>query len=103
MYQVSAFGNGLVVMDDFNDQEIMVVGSNSRNFLTAYYVDGLESVSYLSDSAEIVAEDNNGNKISVSGKILEGPLAGTQLQEVESILGYYFSLAAFYPDIEIHQ
>ncbi len=103
VYPIDEFNTGRVVTDDFDNGEILVLGSNTRNFLTAYHNDGLENVSYLSGSDEIVAEDSNGNKISISGEVVEGPMAGKQLIAVESILGYYFALAAFYPEIEIFQ
>lgn len=103
VYPIESFGEGLVVTEDFPDGEILVIGSNSRNFITAYYNAGLENLSYLNGEGAIVAEDSNGNKVSVAGLVVEGPLAGTQLEAVESILGYYFSLAAFYPDMEIFE
>ena len=103
VYPIESFGEGLVVAEDFPDGEVLVIGSNSRNFITAYYNNGLENLSYINGGGPIVAEDSNGNKVSVAGEILEGPLAGTQLEAVESILGYYFSLAAFYPNIEIFE
>jgi len=101
LYPLGEFGDGRIVMDNFDTNEILVFGSQTRNFLTVFYNEGLENVTYVSGTDEVVAEDSNGNKISISGKIVEGPLAGKQLLEVESILGYYFALAAFYPDIEI--
>jgi len=103
VYPISSFGDGQVVVEEFPDGEIIVLGSNTQNFLVAYRNEGLENLSYVNGPGAIVAEDTNGNKLSISGEIVEGPLAGTQLIAEESILGYYFSLAAFYPDIEIFQ
>ncbi len=103
VYPVEAFGDGMVVTEDYPDGEVLIFGSNTRNFMTAFYNDGLENVTYTEGAGPVVAEDSNGNKISVSGLIVEGPLAGTQLEAAESILGYYFSLAAFYPNIEIFE
>ncbi len=103
VYPIASFGDGQVIIDNFPNKEIIVIGSNTENFLIAYRNEGLENLNYVSGQGVVVAEDDNGNKISISGEIVEGPLAGTQLEPVESILGYYFSLAAFYPDIEIFQ
>jgi len=80
---------------------VLAVLTDSKNKVYPYQNAGLENVTYLEGSGPIVAEDSNGNKISISGEVVEGPLAGTQLEAVESILGYYFSLAAFYPGVEI--
>ena len=101
VYPIEEFGDGLAVMEGFGADEVIVLGSDSRNFLVAYKNSGLENVTFFDGPGPIVAEDSNGNKISISGEVVEGPLAGTQLAAVESILGYYFSLAAFYPDMEI--
>ncbi len=103
VYPVESFGEGLVVIEEFPDGELVVMGSDTRNFITAYYNAGLENITYVNGPGAIVAEDSNGNKIAISGLVVEGPLAGTQLEAAESILGYYFSLAAFYPDIEIFE
>lgn len=103
VYPIASFGQGLVVMEDFPNEEVVIIGSNTRNFIQAYYNDGLENITYVEESGPIVAQDSNGNKISISGLVVEGPLAGTQLEAAESILGYYFSLAAFYPNIEIFE
>jgi len=103
VYPIASFDDGRVIMEDFPNGEIIIIGSNTQNFLIAYQNQGLENLSFVNGPGEIIAEDSNGNKISISGEIVEGPLAGTQLGAVESILGYYFSLAAFYPNIEIFQ
>jgi len=103
IYPVARFAEGRVVIEDFPDGEIIIMGSNTKNFLVAYRNNGLENLGFVNGPGAIIAEDSNGNKVTIAGEIVEGPLAGRQLEAVESILGYYFSLAAFYPDIEIFE
>ena len=50
-----------------------------------------------------VGSDLDGNVVDIEGRVIEGPLVGTQLEQVSSFMGYWFSLAAFYPDIQIYE
>ncbi len=102
VYSIEAFSEDNVISDVVGDTEILVFGSKERNFVLAYENIGLQNVR-ISEANLAIAEDDNGNIININGEIISGPLAGTQLRQTKSILGYYFSLAAFYPDILIYE
>jgi len=103
VYSIEHFDQDKVIVDLLDSSELLIFGSKESNFILAYENIGLQNVQMTSGSSEFLAEDSDGNKISLSGAIVEGPLQGTQLVQAKSILGYYFSLAAFYPDIAIYQ
>jgi hypothetical protein len=46
-------------------------------------------------------DDDEGNTWDVFGKAIAGPREGQKLFPVPQMMGYWFSFAAFYPDIEI--
>lgn len=47
--------------------------------------------------------DNEGNSWDVFGKALSGPRIGSRLNPTTSFIGYWFSWAAFFPEIEIYK
>jgi hypothetical protein len=102
VYSIESFEEDEVITDLVGETEVLVFGSKESNFVLAYENIGLQNVR-ISDVNLAIAEDDNGNIINMDGTIIAGPLAGTQLVQAKSILGYYFSLAAFYPEISIYE
>ena len=80
-----------------------MAGSKSQNFMVAYDASGLTGFTPVVDALPVIAEDNSGNQITLTGDIVSGPRQGQKLEPVEAIIGYYFAMAAFYPEIEIYQ
>lgn len=101
-FSIELFETNRVISISSIDENIIVIGSKTENFITAFHSDDLEDVVFNA-GPNFIAEDANGNKINLSGKIVEGPLEGTQLVQTKSILGYFFAIGAFYPDIEIFE
>lgn len=94
-----------VVQDQFMGTNLVVLGSQELNFLTAYNAtlpDGTQgNFEAVQDALPVVMQDQNGNRYNLFGEIVEGPLAGEQLTEELNYIGYWFSFAAFNPDIEL--
>lgn len=63
----------------------------------------MANLEFVADQLPVVAEDQNGNKVTLSGAIESGTLAGAQLEGLDAFIGYYFSFGAFYEDIEIYE
>lgn len=108
-YRFQDFSDNDVVVfnDELNGKSIVVVGSNSRNFLVAYnrtIEDGvILSFSPVEKSGHIIMKDQMGNKWTIFGEAVEGPYNGKTLSPLNSYLGMWFAWAAFHPDIEIFQ
>lgn len=47
--------------------------------------------------------ENDEISLDVTGKAVSGPRAGEQLETMTQFMGYWFSWAAFYPDILIYE
>jgi len=45
--------------------------------------------------------DNEGSTWDVFGRAVSGPREGEHLQTITFMMGYWFSFAAFYPEIEL--
>ena len=101
VYSIELFQEDRVISDTYLGEDILVFGSKNENYITAYYNQNLVNP-VPSDEDGIMAIDDNGNKISILGEIVEGPLNGTQLTQVNSMIAYFFSIGAFYPDVEIY-
>lgn len=108
-YQFDSFAKETinVVQNRFQGTDLVVMGSQQKNFLTAYksiLSDGTAlTFTALQDQFPAVMEDNEGNQWDVFGKAVSGPRTGQQLPEVLNYIGYWFSWAAFNENIEVYE
>ena len=93
-----------LVNDNFVGTELVVVGSEEKNFMVAFEreLDGnLLEFNVLQNELPAIIEDQDGNKYDVFGKRIEGVDLGTTLNTPTNYIGYWFSWGAFYPGTEI--
>ena len=102
-YSIELFEENRIIQDQIDGVDILVIGSNSDNYVVAFENQNLSNISHSSDQLPVIAEDDLGNKITLSGEIVEGPLAGSRLKPVDSFMGFFFSFGAFYEGIEIFE
>ncbi len=101
-YRFSAFKKGGDVINDFFAGRLLIVrGDEDKNILIPYLhnLDGPRSFSYRDN--EMV--DTEGNTYNLFGEIIDGPDLGLRLSAPYSMIGYWFSVAAFYPDVDIYE
>ena len=103
VYSINLFEEDRVIEDVIDGKDIIVIGSKSQNFIVALEKEELNGFSFVKDQLPIIAEDDSGNKITMTGEISEGPLAGTKLTPVKSYMGFFFSFGAFHEDVEIYE
>ena len=108
VYPLSLFGDAVVVIEDsFKDKPYVIVGNQGDNFAVSFLRapgDG-PSLSYspVQDQYPVVMTDGEGNMWDVFGMAVSGPRKGTQLTHARSFIGYWFSFAAFYPQVTIYE
>jgi len=110
IYQFGSFpsdGVGLVE-DNFNGENLMIVGSDNKNIIVAFYtrtIDGdpVTGLSPISKDSEVILLDEEGNRWNIFGESLEGPKLGKRLSQPVSYIGFFFAWGAFYPGVEIFQ
>jgi len=110
-YRFSSFDSGsdpTVLMDNFFEYSLVIVGSKTENYLMAFYrilEDGteliFESIIGSINPTEVMT-DNEGNVWNILGKAVSGPRQGEMLRGAESYIGYFFAWGAFYPGLEIY-
>ncbi len=104
VYSIELFTENKVITDQINDEEIIVIGSKADNFVVAYKNIEGSNWSYVENQLPIIATDQLGNTIDLSGKITDGPNANNQLQPVSTqFMGYFFAFGTFYIDIDIYE
>ncbi|MEM9823257.1 MAG: DUF3179 domain-containing protein [Bacteroidota bacterium] len=104
VYSINRFDTPQIISDQLGGDDLMIIGSRTLNFIVAFHKHAdLGTLSFKNDSLPIVASDDLGNEIDITGKVISGPLAGTQLNQPNAFIGYWFTFGAFYPGIDIYQ
>lgn len=107
-FPINSFADEVtVIQTDFAGLQLVVVGSNKKNFAAAYIKileDGtVLDFTALQNELPVVMVDSGGSKWDVFGYAVEGPLQGTQLKSTKSFIAYWFAWAAFYQNTVINQ
>lgn len=106
-YRFSAVNHSPIEVrpDIFAGVPLVIVGSDSKNFLVAYQSkleDGTElNFTAVQNELPVVMKDQEGNKWDVFGEAVSGPRQGTRLVKMKQSIGFWFALAAFYPNPEV--
>ncbi len=106
VYRFSKFGNGMAIKQKVSSRNYLVVGTS--DFLVGYELTGdLINLTYtydfnLGSDVTTIFFDNEGNKWSIYGEAISGPRKGQRLKTSKSVIGYWFAIAAFYPDPKIY-
>lgn len=97
--------SGDIEKREFGDKKLIVFKHVRANLMVAFsrvLADGTELEFQLAENElPAILIDNEGNKWDVFGRAINGPRTGQKLQSIPQMMGYWFSFAAFYPDITI--
>jgi hypothetical protein len=82
---------------------IVIFGSSVHNFAMAYKTDKqFQLKSGEISSGDLVFEDiETGSEWNIFGESTGGALTGQSLEKANSMIAFWFSVAAFYPEIEV--
>ena len=95
----------VVFYDKLEGVEIVLAGNAKDLYIVSFLrmLDGtLLEFTSTNDELPIIMNDNEGNKWDVFGFAMEGPRKGQRLELTQSLMGYWFSFATFYPGIQIY-
>lgn len=103
VYRFNSFIGGNVFKDEFKGSKLLVVGNENviKSFILPLGLD-TNTYSYSFNNSLSFFTDNLGNKWSINGEAIEGPLKGRKLTASKSVTGFWFSIASFYPNPEIY-
>lgn len=107
VYRIGWFPDSVGLMNDsFKNLDIVVVGSNGKNFALSYerkLSDGtVLTFSPVQNALPVVMIDNEGTQWDLFGKAVAGQRVGLELKPTRSYIAYWFAWGAFFPDAEIH-
>jgi hypothetical protein len=105
VYRFSSFGSTLSVIHDEIQGEKLIIAGIYDSFMVGYGSQMSDGTILMFSPAEEEGflRDQEGNKWSLFGEAVSGPREGQQLPDLNSFMGYWFSIAAFYPDPVIYQ
>ena len=107
VYRFSAFADTVTVISDkLEGRDFVIVGNSEDNFMLAFHNDpgdgSILSFSAVQGQYPVVMTDGEGNMWDVNGMAVAGPRKDSRLGIASSFMGYWFSFAAFYPDLTIY-
>ncbi len=107
VYPFSSFDFGVTLIEDsMAEEEFVVIGSRSDEYVVSFLRDPgdgtLLDFSPIQDQFPVVMSDQEGNRWDIFGNAVSGPREGTRLSHARSFMGYWFSFAAFFPEVTIY-
>ena len=106
IYPLTTFGDEVTVIQDQHfGEEFVLVGNGEDGFAVSFLRnpgDGSQlSFSAVQDRYPVVMTDNEGTEWDLFGQAVSGPREGSRLTHARSFVGYWFSFAAFYPNLSV--
>jgi len=90
-----------LIRDQLNGTDLIIVRSTVLNFMTAYIAETGVEYQPVFDALPTLIKDSEGNLYDMAGRVVQGPNTGSKLEQPVSYMGFWFSWAAFYPDLEV--
>lgn len=103
-YRFENFFNGKAIKEVINGKLFLVVGNN--DVIKAFQLSGVYSdlnFEYSFTGSEEFFSDDEGNTWNIFGQAISGPKTGQNLSSANSVVSYWFAIAAFYPNPEIFE
>lgn len=97
-FRFNNFVNGNVFKDKYQGKDFLLVGNENviKSFIIPQDLIDLD-FSYSYNNGTEFFRDSLGNKWSIYGEVIEGPMIGRTMNDSNSVTGFWFSLASFYP------
>ncbi len=89
-----------IIIDTYRGKNIMVVGNKAKNYITAFYPTEGRAFDPLMNEFPYIVQDDLGNQYDIFGR---SRLTDDRLEQPEQFIGYWFSWAAFYPNLLIYE
>ena len=95
----------ILINDDLEGEKIIIAGNAVKQYIVSFYRtldDKLLEFKSTEEALPIIMEDNEGNSWDIFGYAIRGPRKGQRLRATQSLMGYWFSFATFYPGLQIY-
>ena len=94
-----------IIHDEFRGVPLVIIGSREKDLIVAYNrerADGSISTFSIADPSMLLIQDENGQEFNVFGETID-LVSEEDLMPVTSNIGFWFSWAVFFPNVEIYQ
>jgi len=98
-YSFDSFNTETTLIED---ADLLIIGNQSKNFITAFKKHPNHSYTAKQNSLPIVMIDETGSEWDIFGKAVSGDSQGEALEPTTSYMGYWFAIAAFEPGIALY-
>ena len=99
-YRFDNFKGGVrILQDNVFEKDIIVVGSQRDNFITAFENPSKQKYFPVSNQLPAVFKDENNNMYDVFGYCTNGEKKGERLTPMNGFIAYWFGWYAFYPEV----
>lgn len=103
-YSIELFDTPRIIIDVVDGTEMIILGDKEQNILLAFENNlNLTNLFIAVDQLPVIATRPDGTQLFSDGRIEGGPNNGAILNHPETFIGYWFSLGAFYPDMDIYE
>jgi len=95
----------LIIHDEFRGVPLVIIGSREKDLIVAYNrerADGSVSTFSIADPSMLLIQDENGQEFNVFGETID-LVSEENLRPVTSNIGFWFSWAVFFPNVEIYE
>lgn len=95
----------VLIQDEFEGNKIIIAGNALNQYIVSFYRtlnDELLEFTCSSKTLPVIMDDNKGNSWNIFGYAIDGPDKGQRLRPTQSLMGYWFSFAAFYPGLQVY-
>ena len=99
-YRFGDFDSGSIILDSFNGSQYMLVGN--ADFIVSFVLEdgNMTEYEYVYDGAsDVIVQDSSGNRYTIFGEVVAGPLVGQRLTPAAGFMGFWFSIPAFYETV----
>lgn len=103
-YTFHDFGKGVTLVNDTAfGKHILLAGSNTYNFITAFENPEERVFRPVKDKLPGIFSDADGNLYDLFGYCISGSRTGEHLEGVNAFMAYWFAWVAFYPDLTFYK
>ena len=95
-------GLGLTIHTEIlENQKTHVITSADDNIITAFISEDEIDLSPVQNALPIIAEDQNGNRYDLFGKVVENTNGASDLIQPIQFVGFWFSWASFHEELDL--
>jgi hypothetical protein len=91
-----------ILTDIVGGEKLIVLRNNKELWIQSFLNPRGKQFVPINNSLPVIMEDQDGNQYDLFGSVVNGLITSDHLEIPECFMGYWFSWAAFYPEIDLY-